>query len=68
MAQVAYGVSYLSVEYLAEKVGGMPLLEVLRKTQRGESFETALQEVTGYSLDRLDREYRAKIPPKPSWG
>ncbi|HEX2924426.1 MAG TPA: hypothetical protein VHS28_10430 [Chloroflexota bacterium] len=67
MEQVIYGVSYLAVEYLSEKVGGMPLLEVLRKTANGEAFEMALQETTGYSLDRLDREYRAKIPAKPSW-
>lgn len=67
MAQVAYGMSYLAVEYLSEKVGGMPLLEVLRKTAGGESFESALQEVTGYTLDRLDREYRVRIPARPAW-
>jgi hypothetical protein len=68
IAQVAYGMSYLAVAYLAEKVGGMPLLQVLRKAAEGESFESALQETTGYTMDRLDREYRVKIPAKPSWG
>ncbi len=61
-SEVAYGVAYLAVRKLSEKVGGAPLLEVLRRTARGEAFEVALQAVTGYSLERLDAEYRSTIP------
>jgi len=60
--QLAYGMSYLAVKYLSDNVGGMPLLQVLERTGRGEQFESALQSVTGYTVDRLDTEYRQIIP------
>ncbi len=62
-SQMAYGMSYLAVKYLADRVGGMPLLQVLASTAKGKSFEVALLEITGYSVDQLDAEYRQTIPP-----
>lgn len=61
-AQVAYGASYFAVKYLADRVGGMPLLQVLQRVAMGEDFTSALPAVTGYTVERLDAEYRASIP------
>lgn len=61
-AQAAYGASYLSVKYLANRVGGMPLLQALQRAAAGETFDSALQGATGYSTQRLDSEYRSSIP------
>lgn len=60
--ETAYGVSYLAVKYLTQKVGGMPPLQVLQRTSTGEDFETALSAVTGYNLNTLNGEYRSFIP------
>lgn len=60
--EAAYGASYLAVKYLTGKVGGMPPLQALQRTAAGESFEAALQTVTGYTVDRLDAEYKSSIP------
>lgn len=61
-AQAAYGASYLAVKYLANRVGGMPLLQALQRTAAGEPFDSALQEATGYSTQRLESDYRSSIP------
>ncbi len=61
-AEVAYGISYLAMKYLMDRVGGMSFLEVLEAMSRGEAFEVALQRITGYTIDRLDAEYRKTIP------
>lgn len=60
--ETAYGVSYLAVKYLTQKVGGMPPLQVLQRTAAGENFETALSALTGYNLNTLNGEYRSIIP------
>jgi hypothetical protein len=60
--QAAYGAAYLSVKYLAGNVGGMPLIQTLVRTSKGEPFESALQGATGYSIGRLEGEYRNYIP------
>ncbi len=61
-AQAAYGTSSLAVKYLADKVGGMPLRQVLEKVAAGTDFNSALSSVTGYTVERLDSEYRSTIP------
>ncbi len=60
--EAAYGASYLAVKYLAGRVGGMPLLQTLQRVAAGESFDSALQNATGYSVGRLDGEYKGSIP------
>ncbi len=60
--EAGYGASYLAVKYLAGKVGGMPLIQTLQKVAAGESFDSALQDATGYSVGRLDGEYKSTIP------
>ncbi|GEM_PF-2359916 len=60
----AYGMAYLAVKYLAEKVGGERITRVLQATASGEGFEAALQRIAGYSVDQLDTEYRSTYPPK----
>lgn len=62
LSSEAYGISFLAVKFLADRVGGMPLLRVLERTANGTDFEQALQALTGYTLDRLDADYRATIP------
>lgn len=59
--EAAYGAAYLSVKYLTGRVGGMPLLQTLQRTAAGESFETALERTTGYSINRLEAEYRSSV-------
>ncbi|MHB8992987.1 MAG: hypothetical protein ACYC66_15300 [Chloroflexota bacterium] len=59
--QAAYGASYLAVKYLSGRVGGMPLLQTLERVAAGESFESALQNATGYSVSKLEGEYRSSI-------
>ncbi len=61
-ADEAYGASYLAVKFLADKVGGMPLRQVLEKTAAGMDFNAALSSVTGYTVDRLQGEYKATLP------
>ncbi len=56
-----YGASYLAVRYLAEMVGGMPLRLVLEMVASGADFDSALSSITGYTVERLDAEYRANI-------
>ncbi len=60
--EAAYGASYLAVKYLAGRVGGMPLLQTLQRVAAGESFDSALQNATGYTVARLEGEYRSTIP------
>ncbi len=60
--EAAHGAAYLAVKHAAGNVGGMPILQVLQRTAAGESFESALQGATGYSISRLDSEYRGSIP------
>ncbi len=60
--EAAYGASYLAVKYLAGRVGGMPLIQTLQRVAAGESFDSALQNATGYSVARLEGEYRSTIP------
>ena len=60
--EVGYGASYLAIKYLSGKVGGMPLLQTLQRVAAGESFDSALQNATGYSVARLDGEYKSTIP------
>ncbi|MGE5619519.1 MAG: hypothetical protein ACM3US_09705 [Sphingomonadaceae bacterium] len=59
--QAAYGASFLALKYLSGRVGGMPLLQVLERTAAGEAFESALQNATGYTLSKLEGEYRSGI-------
>ena len=61
-AQAAYGAAYLAVKHLAGNVGGMPILQALQRTAAGEGFDSALQARTGYSIARLEAEYRNTIP------
>ena len=61
-SEAAYGASYLAVKYLASRVGGMPLMQALQRAAAGEDFDTALQRATGYSIARLESEYRNTIP------
>ncbi len=58
----AYGVSYLTIKYLTQRVGGMPILQVLQRTASGQDFETALSALTGYNLNTLNGDYRSLIP------
>jgi len=60
--EAAFGASYLAVKYLAGRVGGMPLLQTVQRVASGESFDSALQATTGYSVARLDGEYKSTIP------
>jgi len=60
--QAVYGAAYLAVKYLAGNVGGMPLIQALVRTSHGEPFESALQATTGYSIGRLESEYRNYMP------
>jgi hypothetical protein len=60
-ASAARGLSFLAVSILAERVGGGPLMEVLRRTAGGEDFETALRAVAGYSVDQLDAECQTRL-------
>ncbi len=61
-SEAAYGAAFLAVKYLTGQVGGMPVRQVLERTAAGESFESALQTATGYTIGRLDSEYKGIIP------
>lgn len=54
-----YAVADQAVFYLSQRVGGMPLIEVLRRASAGEDFEGALRQTTGLGLALLDDAYRA---------
>ncbi len=57
----AHGIAYLSVKYLVDKVGTGRIAEVLQAVAAGESFDAALQRLTGYTVEQLDAEYRSTI-------
>ncbi len=61
--EAAFGASYLAVKYLASRVGGMPLLQTLQRNAAGQDFDSALEATTGYSISRLESEYRSAVYP-----
>ena len=63
-SQAAYGAAYLAVKHLAGNVGGMPLIQTLIRNAKGEDFESALINETGFSTGKLESEYRNYIPTR----
>ena len=57
----ANGYSYMAVRILADRVGGAPLLDILKRNSRGEDFEAAMAAVTGLNVDQLDQAVKAKL-------
>lgn len=59
---VARGIAFLSTNTVFNNVGGANTLNILQRTAAGESFESALQSVTGFSLFDLNVAYQSLIP------
>ncbi len=58
----AHGIAFLSTNTVFDKVGGAGALSILRDTAAGQNFDTALQLVSGFSLDQLNTAYQPLIP------
>ncbi len=59
---VSRGIAFLSVNTVFNQAGGPAALNVLQQTAAGQDFNTALQSITGFSLDQLNLSYQSLIP------
>lgn len=55
---LVYGTSYYAVNFLAGRIGGQGILQILSDVDAGASFEDALTAHGGYSLESLDAAFR----------
>ena len=55
---LAYGTAYYVVNFLANRVGGMTLMQILSDLDTGLTFEQALDARTGFNLDTLDGAFK----------
>ena len=55
---LVYGTSYYAVNFLANRIGGQGILQILSDVDTGASFEDVLNAHGGYTLESLDAAFR----------
>jgi len=62
---IVNSIAVSAVNGLGTKIGHAQMLDVLKQTASGKSFEAALTAVSGMDLDRLDATYKSNLPDSP---
>ena len=55
---LAYGTAYYAVLFLAGRIGGMPLMQILSDVDAGLTFEQSLNARAGFNLETMDGAFK----------
>ncbi len=72
-ASSAYSQSYSVIQFLTETYGRQSVQALIQQLAKGDSYDSALEEIYGFNVDGLEQEWRAwmglplrPVPPTPT--